>query len=124
MNGAVRLEWDDNADNDTCFFLERKVDEGEWLREWAAYPAGPEQTGLVSAPDFPGQVGVHCYRTFYANAVGRSAYSNEACVNVEVVPAVAAPTPPPWPCQLRDDPGYSEQAPSPPTDPNHPMSFR
>jgi len=116
LNGAVRLEWYDNAGNDTCYFLERKADGGAWLRQWASYPAGPEHTGLVSASDFPGQVGVHCYRIFYANGAGRSGYSNEVCLNVEVVPTVVAPTPPPWPCHPRDDPPYSELAPSPPTD--------
>jgi len=116
LEGAVRLEWYDNADNDTCYFLERKVDGGEWLRQWASYPFGPEYTGLVPASDIPGQLGVHCYRIFYANGAGRSAYSDEVCVDVEVVPNVLVPTPPPWPCHPRDDPPYSELAPSPPTD--------
>jgi hypothetical protein len=126
----VRLQWDDNADNELCYVIERKVGEGDW----SVYEGGSgPSTGLVSLDDVPGEVGIHCYRVSYGNYEGRSAYSNEACVDVQVVPIILTPTPPvrpatpspgpmpsatplPWPCNAGDDPPYSELAPSPPTD--------
>lgn len=127
----VRLQWDDNADDELCYVIERKVGEGDWsVYESSGW--GPT-LGPVSTDDVPGEVGIHCYRISYGNYEGRSAYSNEACVDVKVVPIVLTPTPPgtpeapsvtpmpsptplPWPCNAGDDPPYSELAPSPPTD--------
>jgi len=123
---VVRLQWDDNADDEQCVLIERKVDEEDWSvyeRFWNP------QSGSVSLIDVPTEAGVHCYRVLYGFSDHLSA-SNEACVEVEVVPIVVTatprpvtPVPPssygrrqPGPCNLGDDPPYSESAPSPPTD--------
>jgi hypothetical protein len=123
---VVRLQWDDNADDEQCTLIERKVDEEDWSiyeRFW------DPQSGSVSLIDVPTEAGVHCYRVMYGFSDHLSA-SNEACVEVEVVPIVVTatprpvtPVPPssygrrqPGPCNLGDDPPYSESAPSPPTD--------
>ncbi len=127
----VRLQWDESADEVRCYVIERKVNGGDWSVYEGGWAPG---LGPVAVDDAPGEVGVHCYRVSNGNEEGRSAYSNEACVDVEVVPVVATPTPPvtpepppgwtpppsptpfPWPCNPTDDPPYSELAPSAPTD--------
>ena len=123
----VGLQWDDNVDDERCYVVERKLDEGDWSVYESIW--GPNE-GSVSLVDVPAEVGLHCYRVSYGNYEGLSAYSNEACVDVEVVPVVVTPTPHPvtpipvsidatprpWPCNLGDDPPYSELAPNPPTD--------
>jgi hypothetical protein len=123
---VVRLRWDDEADDEQCALIERKVDEEDWYvyeRFWNP------QSGSVSLIDVPTEAGVHCYRVLYGFSEHLSA-SDEACVNVEVAPVVVTatprpvtPVPPsgygrrqPGPCNLGDDPPYSESAPSPPTD--------
>jgi hypothetical protein len=123
----VRLQWDDNVDDELCYVIEHKVGEGDWSVYEGAW--GPH-IGPMSIDEVPGEVGVHCYRVSYGSYEGRSAYSNEACVDVEAVP-VLTPTPPPtpvwatvvpsetplpWPCSPGDDSSLPELAPSPPTD--------
>jgi hypothetical protein len=121
---VVRLQWDDNADDEQCALIERKVDEEDWYvyeRFWNP------QSGSPSLIDVPTETGLHCYRVLYGHSDHLSA-SNEACVEVEVAPVVVTATPrpvtpvpapgrrQPGPCNLGDDPPYSELAPSPPTD--------
>jgi len=127
----VSLQWDDNADNELCYVIERKVGE----EDWHVYESDTgNDMGPAAADDVPQEVGTHCYRISYGNYEGRSAYSNEACVDVEVVPVVVTPTPEatpepppdwtpppsptplPWPCNPSDDAPYSDLAPSPPRD--------
>jgi hypothetical protein len=126
----VRLQWDDNAENELCYVIERKVGE----EDWSVYEGGwGPSIGPPSIDEVPGEVGVHCYRVSYGSYEGRSPYSNEACVDVQAVPVVLMPTPPvtaetpsvtavpsptpmPWPCNPDDDAPQSDLAPSPPTD--------
>jgi hypothetical protein len=119
----VRLRWEDNAADELCYAIERKVGEGDWAFYESGSPESPVSTDTVSVEDIPQRVGVHCYRVYYGNEAGRSAYSNEACVQVEVVPrvetftpllsATPVPTRPPG-CNL-DGPVGSPQAPTAPS---------
>jgi hypothetical protein len=117
----VRLQWDDDADNELCHVIERKVGTDDWTLYQSSGPADPVSTGPVSVEDAPQRVGLHCYRVYYGNEGGRSAYSDEACVLVEVVPTMItplftstpAPTRPPG-CNL-EGPVGSLRAPNAPS---------
>jgi hypothetical protein len=119
----VRLRWNDDADNELCYGIERKVGEGEWEFYQGGGPVDQGEDSSFSLEDVPQSVGVHCYRVYYANEAGRSAYSDEACVQVDVVPRVETftpllsptpvPTRPPG-CNL-DGPVGSPQAPTAPS---------
>ena len=113
---VVRLEWFDNADNEACHMLERKIGAEDWAVQSGSGPSDPWNTGRIFIQDIPQQLGTHCYRIFYANEAGRSDYSNEACVEVKVLPTLLTPTPPPWSCSPPDVPPYSELGPNAPTD--------
>jgi len=121
---VVRLQWDDKADDEQCTLIERKVDEEDWYiyeRIWS------RQSGSPSLIDVPTEAGLHCYRVLYGNSESLSA-SDEACVEVEEAPVVVTATPrpvtpvpgygrrQPGPCNMGDDPPYSESAPSSPED--------
>jgi len=90
---AVEVTWRDNADNETCYLMEVWVD-GERVRGWGVVVAeSGSTTGVNASTDIPDRTGMHCYRVYYGNNAGR-AYSNEACVNVEVLPVRETVTPP------------------------------
>lgn len=108
---TVRLQWDDSADDEQCYVIEQKVGEADWSVYEALGGAPPSSTGAVSTEVVPLEPGVHCYRVYFGHEEGRSAYSNEACLNVEVPPRIATPTPGPfytWPA-----PAPSTPAPAP-----------
>jgi hypothetical protein len=84
----VRLRWDDNAGDELCYVVERKVGEGDWSFHQSGGPAEPP-----TVEDVPQSLGLHCYRVNYGNEAGRSAYSDERCVLVEAVPRVITSTP-------------------------------
>jgi hypothetical protein len=120
---TVKLRWNDNAADELCYAIERKVGEGDWAFYESGSPESPVSTGTVSVEDIPQRVGVHCYRVYYGNEAGRSAYSDEACVSVEVVPRIETSTPllSPTPTPTRppgcnlDGPVGSPQAPTAPS---------
>lgn len=91
---AIRLTWDDSTADDLCYIVERKVSPGDWpgVKNVGGHP--PSWMGPVSVEDIPWQVGIYCYRVYFGNETGRSTFSNEACVNVEVAAKVVTPTPP------------------------------
>jgi len=96
----VRLQWDDNADDDLCYVIEKKITTEDWSIYEAVGGAPPSDTGAVSTDIVPLELGVHCYRMYLGNEEGRSAYSNEVCLDVQVLPRIATPTPgpfEPWP---------------------------
>lgn len=94
---VVRLEWEDNADDEVCEVIERKVGADDWSFLQGTTPGDPSSRGRVFLHDIPQQVGIHCYRLYYGSEAGRSAYSNEACVDVEIVPKILPELPtPPW----------------------------
>jgi hypothetical protein len=94
---VVRLEWEDNADDEVCEVIERKVGADDWSFLQGTTPGDPSSRGPVFLHDIPQQVGIHCYRLYYGNEAGRSAYTNEACVDVEIVPKMMPEPPtPPW----------------------------
>ena len=90
---VVRLRWEDNARGELCYGIERKVGPADWAFYQRGAPADPSTTGTVGMEDVPQSVGLHCYRVYYGNEAGRSAYSDEACVLVEVVPTIVTTTP-------------------------------
>jgi hypothetical protein len=102
----VRLQWDDNADDEQCYVIEQKVGEGDWSVYEAVGGAPPSNMGTASTEIVPLEPGVHRYRVYFGNEEGRSAYSNEASLNVDVLPRIATPTPGPF---------YTRPAPAPPT---------
>jgi hypothetical protein len=89
----VRLRWKDDADNEQCYAVERKVDAGDWAFYEGGGPVDPGEDASFWVEDVPESVGAHCYRIYYGNEAGRSAYSDEQCVQVEVVPRVVTSTP-------------------------------
>ena len=89
---VVRLRWEDNVRNELCYGIERKVGEADWAFYRGGGATDPSATGPVSVEDVPQSVGQHCYRVYYGNEAGRSAYSEERCVLVEVVPRLVTAT--------------------------------
>jgi hypothetical protein len=90
---VVRLRWEDNAGDELCYGIERKVGPADWAFYQSGAPADPSTTGTEGMEDVPQSIGLHCYRVSYGNEAGRSAYSDEACVLVEVVPTIVTTTP-------------------------------
>ena len=129
---AVHLTWQDNADNETCFGVAVRI-QGALIGVIGLSPGlDGSTTGPMTLKHVPVFTGPFCYQVYYGNGAGQS-YSNEACINVEVLPVWATatpmpptvetpmpsppavtPTPPPWPCEL-EDPPYSELGPAAPT---------
>ena len=78
FSGAL-LDWQDNADNETCYVVERKGPGAtDWHEVIYALSADREDTDgrNFEAP------GYYCYRVFAGSEEGRSAYSNDACLEV------------------------------------------
>jgi len=76
---GAHLSWRDNADNETCYVVERKgPDATDWHEIIIAPSADREDTDdrVLREP------GYYCYRVFAGSEAGRSAYSNEACLEV------------------------------------------
>ena len=90
---VVRLRWEDNARDELCYGVERKVGADDWAFYQGGASADPSTTGTGGMEDVPQRVGPYCYRVYYGNEAGRSVYSDEACVLVEVVPRVITSTP-------------------------------
>jgi len=106
---VVRLEWSGGTSGALCHIMERRVG----AAEWSFYQGGSAESPV--AYDIPQEVGTHCYRIALGNDAGRSEFSNEVCVDVEILPVFVTPTQPPWPCGLGDTPPYSELGPPAPT---------
>jgi subtilisin-like proprotein convertase family protein len=77
----VTLVWVDNATNETGYQLERTGAGNTTYQVIATLPANTTFYGDQIA----GSNGVYCYRVRASNAVGNSAYSTEACVNITVL---------------------------------------
>lgn len=122
----LRLRWEDQARNELCYGIERKVGEADWAYYQGGAPADPSTTGTVGVEDVPQSVGLHCYRVYYGNEAGRSAYSEEACVLVEVVPDVITSTPlfTPTPAPTRPPGCDFERQVGSPRAPNAPSNLR
>ena len=103
---GVRLVWQDNSPNETCFGMERKGGGREdWHSIWSV-----EANRTESTDEFFYAPGLYCYRVYAGNAEGTSAPSDETCIEV---PVATMPTPSPGTCLLSDllfSPG-----PEPPT---------
>ena len=117
----VRLRWDDNAGDELCYVVERKVGAGDWSFYQSGGPAEPP-----TVEDVPQSVGLHCYRVYYGNEAGRSAYSDERCVLVEAVPRVITSTPlfSPTPAPTRPPGCDFERQVGSPRAPNAPSNLR
>ncbi len=73
-SSQINLSWTDNATNETGFKIERKTGAGGTYAEIATVGAGVaaySDTGLTAATTY-------FYRVRATNAIGDSAYSNEA----------------------------------------------
>jgi Divergent InlB B-repeat domain len=71
----LSLMWSDNSDNEDGFTIERKVGTSGTYSEIAT--TGPDVASYVDSTVTNGST--YCYRVSAFNAVGESAYSNEAC---------------------------------------------
>jgi hypothetical protein len=91
---AIALEWEDNADDECLCYVQRKVGEQSWV---SFAGAGGHDVSMTSHLDVPTSVGRHCYRVAAGNEHGRSEFSNEACLDVDVVPRLVYGTPTPLP---------------------------
>lgn len=93
---AVALKWEDNADDDCGYRVSRRVGE-EPPYKWLSWEE--RKANVTSYFDVPSSVGRHCYKVVVFSAYGRSDPSNEACLDVEVVPTLVyvSPTPIPSP---------------------------
>ncbi|MBI2868489.1 MAG: fibronectin type III domain-containing protein, partial [Chloroflexi bacterium] len=69
----IQLSWTDNADNETRFLLERKVEGGAWV---AVASLSANKTSFISTGLVTGRV--YYYRIRAQNSAGYSDYSNEA----------------------------------------------
>jgi uncharacterized protein len=77
----MRLDWQDNSDNENGFGIERKQGEAEWTE----IARRPMDTVTHHDNDvLPGET--YCYRVFAFNTSGQSPYSNEACASVKGLP--------------------------------------
>jgi len=128
---AVRLTWQDNADNETCFGVAVRLQGALWGVIGLSPGLDGSTIGPMTLDYVPVFTGSLCYQVYYGNAAGQS-YSNEVCVNVEVVavpktatptatPPTSAPTPLPLPptplpagCQ-GEGPVGTPGTPNPPT---------
>lgn len=93
---VVVFRWTDNSGDELCFALERRVGHGpwQWLSAVQADQRGTYGDGLASGEPV-------CFRVFAGNDVGRSEYSNEACVEPqEHVTATPTPVITPVGCQI------------------------
>jgi len=97
---AIALEWEDNADDEFCYYVQRRVGDGAWA---FFAGAGGHNVSMISHLDVPTSLGRYCYRIAAGNEQGRSEFSNEACLDVEVVPRLVydTPTPVPSPVPVR-----------------------
>jgi hypothetical protein len=98
-SGAL-LAWQDNADNETCYVVQRN---GPAATDWQEILLAPS-TNWEDADDRNFEApGYYCYRVFAGSEAGRSAYSNEACLEVPeatvhgLPPGAPPPGPPPTP---------------------------
>jgi len=123
---VVRLRWEDNSRDELCYGIERKVGGDDWAFYQNGAPVDPSATGTVGMEDVPQSVGLHCYRVYYGNKEGRSAYSEEACVLIEVVPSVITSTPlfTPTPAPTRPPGCDFERQVGSPRAPNSPSNLK
>lgn len=112
----VRLTWEDNADNETCYGVVKHIP-AEALPLDSYDPASiilgamPDSTSASDAGTFFA-AGTYCYHIFAGSGYGRSAPSNTACVDVPAA-AVAAPAPsPPPPSTEPRRPRHSGEVPT------------
>ena len=97
FSGAL-LTWRDNADNETCYVVERK---GPGATDWEEIIIAPSADWEDTDDRNFVEPGYYCYRVFAGSEAGRSAYSNEACLDVPeatvhgLPPGAPAPGPPP-----------------------------
>jgi hypothetical protein len=77
-SGAL-LAWQDNADNETCYVVEREAPGATGWQEIIIGPRGNREN--TEDMNFA-EPGYYCYRVFAGSEEGRSAYSNEACLEV------------------------------------------
>ena len=104
---ALRLTWQDNADNETCFGVAVRL-HGALLGVDGLSPGvDGSTTGPVTFDYVPVLTGPLCYQVYYGNAAGQS-YSNEVCVDPYYVPATPAPA------VCRGEGSFSPLAPNPP----------
>ena len=89
FSGAL-LSWHDNADNETCYIVERK---GPGTTDWDQVIIAPSANWEHTEDMNFVEPGYFCYRVFAGNPEGRSAYSNEACLQVPKATVVTAPPP-------------------------------
>ena len=81
------LRWQDNSTDETCFGLQKRLNDGPW--QWAG-PIPADVTVYVIDVSFAGRL---CERVYAGNQAGRSDYSNEACVELPQPPSSPTPTP-------------------------------
>jgi len=92
---GVRLVWQDNSADETCFGLQRKGgEEGVWLAVQLMLADSTEATDEgFYVP------GLYCYRVYAGKAEGTSVSSNEACIEVPSL-VYGTPTPVPSPASV------------------------
>lgn len=76
--GTIALAWQDNADGESGFIIDRQVDGGDWQTAYAM--VGPDTTVYIDVNDGGGALsaGTYTYRVCAYNAQGTSVYSNSA----------------------------------------------
>jgi hypothetical protein len=88
-SGAL-LSWLDNSDNETCYVVQRK---GPGVTDWQEIIIAPSPNWEATDDRNFVDPGYYCYRVFAGSEAGRSAFSNEACL--QVPKATVATRPPP-----------------------------
>lgn len=92
---VVRLAWQDNAEGESCYKVQKRDQAGTWRTFTTS--GGSMATALDGQPggDAP------CYRVWAANENGRSDYSNEACATGPAVAITPTPVVTPTPAATR-----------------------
>jgi hypothetical protein len=83
------VQWQDNSDDETCFGVEQRLDDGPW--QWAG-PEPANETGYAFYADYRGRL---CHRVYAGNGDGRSEYSDISCLDVPPLPGAVFNCPPP-----------------------------
>jgi hypothetical protein len=85
-SNQVDLSWEDNANNESGFIIERKTASGSFMQidQLPANQSAYNDANLSSNT-------IYTYRVYAYNAVGNSPYSNEAPVTTPPAPSVPVP---------------------------------
>jgi len=101
---GYRVQWQDNSDDETCFGMEKRLDDGPW--QWGG-PVPADVTSYTFGANFRGRL---CQRVYAGNEEGRSDYSDVACLDVPPPPGAVfnCPSPGKWAISVWVGPDHTD----------------